>query len=57
LQAWQDALHDTNQNGYISAEEAYWFSRDAADEFIFTAQSVHQNPAINDQYFGQVELR
>lgn len=57
LQAWQDALHDTNQNGYISAEEAYWFSRDVTDEFIFNAQGVHQNPAINDQYFGQVELR
>lgn len=56
LQGLEDALDDVNQNGRISAEEAYWFTKDAVDDFIFTRQSVHQNPAISDQHFGQIDL-
>jgi hypothetical protein len=56
LQGLQDALYDTNQNRRVSAEEAYWFSRDAVDDFIYSRQREHQNPAISDQRFGQVDL-
>jgi hypothetical protein len=56
LQGLQDILHDTNQNGNISFEEAYWFSKDVVDYWIYANQAEHQNPDISDQHFGQVEL-
>jgi hypothetical protein len=60
LQGLQDALHDTNQNQRISAEEAYWFTKDAVDDWVSTHvisdTVIHQNPAISDQHFGQVDL-
>lgn len=56
LDALQDALNDANQNERISAEEAYWFSRDLVDDWVYTNQQVHQNPDISDDHFGQVDL-
>jgi len=63
LEALQESLNDANQNGRISAEEAYWFSRDLVDEWVVANVSPtselsdpHQNPDIDDQYFGQMDL-
>ncbi|MCB9422415.1 MAG: DNRLRE domain-containing protein [Ardenticatenaceae bacterium] len=56
LQGLTDSLNDVNGNGRISAEEAYWFSRDAVDDWVFNNASDHQNPAISDQVWGQVDL-
>ncbi|GAB4526967.1 MAG: hypothetical protein Kow0063_01770 [Anaerolineae bacterium] len=56
LEALQDALNDANQNERISAEEAYWFSRDMVDDWVYTNQQAHQNPDISDSHFGQVDL-
>lgn len=56
LQGLADSLNDVNGNGRISAEEAYWFSRDTVDDWVFNNTGEHQNPAINDQIFGQVDL-
>jgi hypothetical protein len=56
LQGLQDAVNDANQNNRISAEEAYWFSRDWVDDWVNTSQGVHQNPDISDEHPGQVDL-
>jgi hypothetical protein len=56
LEGLQDGLNDANQDGIISTEEAYWFSKDLVDEWVFTSQGMHQNPDIADQYHGQMEL-
>ncbi len=56
LQGLTDSLNDVNGNGRISAEEAYWFSRDLVDDWVFNNAGDHQNPAINDQLWGQVDL-
>jgi hypothetical protein len=56
LQGLTDSLNDANNNGYISGEEAYWFSRDAVDDWVFTNTGTHENPDINDQILGQVDL-
>ena len=56
LQGLQDALHDANGNSRISAEEAYWFTRDAVDDWVYANQAEHQNPDIHDLHFGQVDL-
>jgi hypothetical protein len=56
LQGLGDSLNDANQDGRISAEEAYWFTKDVVDDRVFTRQGVHQNPDIADQYFGQMNL-
>ena len=56
LQGLTDSLNDANKNGYISGEEAYWFSRDAVDDWVFTNTGTHENPDINDQILGQVDL-
>ena len=55
-QSLRDSLHDANQNGRISAEEAYWFSKDAVDAWVYANLASHQNPEINDQHFGQMDL-
>jgi hypothetical protein len=56
LQGLRDSLHDVNQNSRISAEEAYWFSRDVVDAWVYSNLTSHQNPDIDDQHFGQVDL-
>ncbi len=60
LQGLQDAIYDVNQNDSISAEEAFWFTRDAVDDWISTnvisTTIVHQNPDIDDRHFGQIDL-
>ena len=56
LQGLEDALHDVNENGRVSAEEAYWFTKDAVDDWIYPLANEHQNPAIDDQVHGQVDV-
>lgn len=56
VEGLQDSLNDANQDLAISAEEAYWFTKDLVDEWVFTSQGSHQNPDIDDQCFGQMEL-
>jgi hypothetical protein len=56
LQALEDALNDANQNNRISAEEAFWFSRDLVDDWVYANMTEHQNPAISDEHFGQLDL-
>ena len=34
LQALQDVLNDANQNGRISADEAYWYSKDLVEQWV-----------------------
>jgi len=63
LQGLQDSLHDANQNGRVSAEEAYWFIRDLVDDWVVANVTPtpenpdpHQNPDMDDQYLGQMDL-
>jgi hypothetical protein len=56
MQGVTDSLNDANGNGRISAEEAYWFSHDLVDDWVFKNTGDHQNPAIYDQIWGQIDL-
>jgi len=56
LQGLEEALYDVNENGRISFEEAYWFTRDAVDDWVFENVGEHQNPAIHDEIHGQVDV-
>jgi hypothetical protein len=56
LQGLTDALSDANLNSRVSAEEAFWFSRDAVDDWVYSNMDEHQNPDISDERFGQVDL-
>jgi len=56
LQELKDAVCDANLNSRISAEEAYWFSRDLVDEWVYANVNEHQNPDIGDEYNGQIDL-
>ena len=56
LQELKDAFCDANLNSRISAEEAYWFSRDLVDEWVYANVNEHQNPDIGDEYNGQIDL-
>jgi hypothetical protein len=56
LQGLKDAVNDANQNSRVSAEEAYWFSRDLVDDWVYSNVGEHQNPDIYDRYSGQIDL-
>lgn len=56
LQGLVDALNDANGNGRISAEEAYWFSRDLVAAWADQNTDDQQDPDIDDQILGQVDL-
>ncbi len=56
LEGLEEALYDANENSRISFEEAYWFSRDAVDDWVFDVVGEHQNPAIHDHVHGQVDV-
>ncbi len=55
LAGLRDILNDANQNNRVSLEEAFWFTRNLVDEWIYNRQGEHQNPDINDRCFGQVD--
>ena len=55
LEGLEEVANDANENGRISAEEAYWFTKDAVDAWMCQG-GENQNPAINDQIHGQVDL-
>jgi hypothetical protein len=56
LQELKDALCDANLNSHISAEEAFWFSRDLVDGWVYAYLNEHQTPDISDEHFGQLDL-
>ena len=47
---------DTNQNGQVSAEEAFAYLAVPVDNYVFTHTGEHQNPQISDGIAGEVDL-
>jgi len=56
LEALRSLAADTDDNGWVSAEEAYLYLRDRVDDYVYGHTGYHQDPKIYDGVSGQVDL-
>jgi uncharacterized caspase-like protein len=56
LEGLRLASADTNGNGWISAEEAFTYAANRVDGYVLAQTGEHQNPQIDDQVTGQLDL-